>query len=75
MPSSPPKDFARITPYLYYEDAANAVDFLTRLRLHERFRVPGRDGKVMHAEVQHPEVHHWFFATHVKDVAPQDMHP
>ena len=142
MPSNPPKDFPRITPYLYYEDAAKAVDFLTKVcGFTERFRMPGPDGKVMHAEVQlaegvvmlghpgpeyrgpkklgaatqnvyvyvdkvdehyaharkngatilrepadqfygdrtyaveDPEGHHWFFATHVKDVAPQDMHP
>jgi len=142
MPESPPKGFSRSTPYLYYEDAAKAVDFLVRVcGFTERFRMPGPDGKVMHAEVQladgvvmlghpgpefrspkklggatqnvyvyvdkvddhyahakkngatilrepadqfygdrtyaveDPEGHHWFFATHVRDVAPQDMHP
>ena len=28
MPTNPPKNMTRITPYLYYEDVANALDWL-----------------------------------------------
>ena len=41
-----------VTPYLYIEDAARAIDFYTKvLDAHERMRMPGPDGKVMHAEL------------------------
>jgi PhnB protein len=130
----------RISPYLYYEDVAGALAFLDRaFGLKERVRMPGPDGKIMHAEVEladgvvmmgcpgneyrspkhlgqatfglyvyvddvdahfetakkagatiletpadqfygdrrymcaDPEGHHWSFATHVRDVAPEDM--
>jgi PhnB protein len=43
---------ARIAPYLLYEDAAAAIDFLTRaFGLRERLRVPTEDGRVSHAEL------------------------
>ncbi|MGH2898826.1 MAG: hypothetical protein ACRDMZ_09150, partial [Solirubrobacteraceae bacterium] len=29
MPHNPPEGYTRITPYLLYEDAAAAIDFLT----------------------------------------------
>ena len=41
-----------VTPYLYIEDAAQAIDFYTKvLDAQERMRMPGPDGKVMHAEL------------------------
>jgi uncharacterized glyoxalase superfamily protein PhnB len=132
----------RITPYLYYEDVARALDWLARsFGLHERLRMLGPDGGIVHAEMEcadgvvmmgrpgadyrnpnrlgqvtqslyvyvddvdkhyrhavesgarileeprdqfygdrryaaaDPEGHHWFFAQHVRDVAPEDMKP
>jgi uncharacterized glyoxalase superfamily protein PhnB len=53
MPENPPAGFPRITPYLLYEDADAAVDWLTNaFGFSERFRVPGEDGRSMHAEVE-----------------------
>ncbi len=46
-------DPARIVPYLLYEDAAGAIEFLTRaFGLRERLRVPTEDGRVSHAELE-----------------------
>jgi uncharacterized glyoxalase superfamily protein PhnB len=43
----------RIAPYLLYEDAAGAIDFLTRaFGLRERLRVPTEDGRVSHSELE-----------------------
>ncbi len=43
----------RIAPYLLYEDAAGAIEFLTRaFGLRERLRVPTEDGRVSHAELE-----------------------
>ena len=142
MPANPPENMSRITPYLYYQDVAGALDWLARaFGFTERMRMPSPDGNVMHAEMesadgvimmgcpsadyrnpstlgqvtqglyvfvddvdkhfQHakesgatiinepedqfygdrrytaedPEGHQWFFATHVRDVAPEDMTP
>jgi len=142
MPKNPPENMPRITPYLYYEDVAAALEWLARtFGFRERVRMPGPDGKVMHGEVEladgvvmmghpgpgyknpkrlggvtqniyiyvdkvdahfahakgagakiltepadqfygdrtysaeDPEGHHWFFAEHVRDVAPEDMKP
>jgi PhnB protein len=142
MATNPPENMPRITPYLYYEDVAGAIEWLVRTYgFSERMRMPGPDGSVMHAEVEcadgvvmlgcpsadyqnpsrlgqatqglyvfvddvdkhfehakasgativnepedqfygdrrytteDPEGHQWFFATHVRDVAPEDMAP
>ena len=49
---NPPEGYSRVNPYLYYEDAAAAIDFITRaFGAKERFRMDGPDGKVGHAEV------------------------
>ena len=54
MPQNPPEGYGRVTPYLYYADAAAAIDFLTRtFGFTERMRVPGEDGRVMHAELDY----------------------
>jgi uncharacterized glyoxalase superfamily protein PhnB len=133
---------SRVTPYLYYEDVAAALDWLDKaFGLAERMRMPGPDGRISHAEVTHadavvmlgcpgadyraprrllnathslylyvddvdahfrrardagakileepadqfygdrrygaedPEGHQWYFATHVRDPAPEDMQP
>ena len=140
MAVNPPSNMPRITPYLYYEDVAGALAWLTKaFGFRERMRMPGPEGKIMHAEMeladgvvmmgnpgpeyrnpkklgaatqniyvyvddvdQHykrardagakilaepkdqfygdrsygaedPEGHHWYFATHVRDVAPEDL--
>ncbi|MFQ5738240.1 MAG: VOC family protein [Acidobacteriota bacterium] len=53
MPANPPENMPRITPYLLYEDAAAAVDWLARtFGFSERLRMPGPDGKVAHAEME-----------------------
>jgi len=53
MPKNPPENMPRITPYLYYEDVASALDWLARaFGFHERVRMPGADGRIMHAEME-----------------------
>lgn len=142
MPANPPENMPRISPYLYYQDVAAALSWLTRaFGLRERMRMPGPDGKIGHAEMEladgvvmmgcpgpdyrnpkrlgeitqslyvyvdevdkhfqrakeagakivqeptdqfygdrnysadDPEGHRWYFAEHVRDVAPEDMKP
>ncbi len=53
MPKNPPENMPRITPYLYYEDVATALDWLTSaFGFRERLRMPGPDGKITHAELE-----------------------
>ena len=142
MPANPPENMPRISPYLYYEDVASALDWLSRaFGFRERHRIGAPGGKVMHAEMalddgvimmghpgsdyrnpkrlgqttqniyvyvddveahfqrakaagakileepkdqfygdrrygaEDPEGHQWYFAQHVRDVAPEDMKP
>jgi uncharacterized glyoxalase superfamily protein PhnB len=142
MPANPPANMPRITPYLYYEDVAQALSWLSEaFGFRERMRMPGPDGSIQHAELEladgvimlgcpgpdyrnpkrlsavtqniyvyvddvdkhferakragarilqepadqfygdrrygavDPEGHEWYFATHVRDVAPEDMRP
>jgi uncharacterized glyoxalase superfamily protein PhnB len=50
---NPPKGYPRISPYLYYEDGAAAIEWLTRaFGFRERMRMPGEDGRIMHAELE-----------------------
>jgi PhnB protein len=52
VPQNPPEGFPRITPYLLYEDVDAAVDFLVQsFGFVERVRMPGPEGKALHAEV------------------------
>jgi len=52
MPANPPENMPRISPYLYYEDVASALDWLSRaFGFRERHRIAGPDGKVVHAEM------------------------
>jgi PhnB protein len=52
MAQNPPEGFPRITPYLFYEDVDAAVDFLVKtFGFVERMRMPGPDGRALHAEV------------------------
>ena len=141
MTQNPPAGYPRISPYLYYQDAAAAIGWLTRaFGFRERMRMPGEHGRVMHAELEldggvvmlatpprddyrnpdglggntssvytyvddvdahferareagaeilqapetmpygdrhygakDPEGHEWWFGTHVRDVAPEEM--
>jgi uncharacterized glyoxalase superfamily protein PhnB len=53
MPSNPPVNTPRITPYLLYEDVSRAIDWLTdAFGFREQLRVPGPDGKTSHAEMR-----------------------
>jgi PhnB protein len=53
MPANPPDHMPRITPYLYYQDVAGALDWLARaFGLKERMRMPGPDGAITHAEME-----------------------
>lgn len=52
MPQNPRPGMPRVTPYLFYEDAAAALDWLARVfGFQERVRMPGPDGTVMHGEM------------------------
>ena len=144
MPQSPPEGMPHLTPMLFYEDVAGALESLQKaFGFSEAMRIPGPEGAIMHAEMtlgaarimlgpaqpdngmqsaaklggvnqslyvfvddvdahcaqartagativsepedmfwgdrmyyaQDAEGHHWNFATHVKDVAPEDMKP
>ncbi len=53
MPTNPPENMPRITPYLYYEDVAGALDWLANAYgFKERMRMPGEGGSVIHAEME-----------------------
>lgn len=47
-----PEGYPRLSPYLCVDGAARAIDFYTEiLGAVERFRMPGPDGKIGHAEL------------------------
>jgi PhnB protein len=51
MIQNPPDGFTRINTYLLYEDVDSALDWLVAtLGFTEEMRMPGPDGKTMHAE-------------------------
>lgn len=54
MPPKPiPEGYHTITPYLSVDDAAKAIDFYQRaFGAKERFRMPGPDDKIAHAELE-----------------------
>ena len=53
MPANPPENMPRITPYLYYEDAGAAMDWLVAaFGLSERMRMTDDDGRVNHGELE-----------------------
>ncbi len=143
-PKSPPEGFPRLVPILFYDDLAGALDWLAKsFGFTIRMSLPGPDGKLVHAEMQHGDAvimmgpvsdetgskspdalpgvnqslylyvddvdahfqhakaagakivseptdmfwgdrmyyaqdcegHHWNFAQHTKDIAPEDMKP
>ncbi len=52
MVNNPPDGYQRIIPYLSYDDAGAALEFLTTaFAFEERMRMPGPGGTIMHAEV------------------------
>jgi PhnB protein len=53
MPSNPPENTPRITPYILYEDLEGALDWLARaFGFKERLRMPEQEGRIAHAEMQ-----------------------
>jgi uncharacterized glyoxalase superfamily protein PhnB len=52
MPATPPADSQRIIPYLSYERAPDAIEFLCKaFGFAERYRYPMDDGRIGHAEL------------------------
>ena len=48
-----PDGYPRVTPYLYIDGAAEAIDFYAKVfGAEERMRMGGPDGKIGHAELQ-----------------------
>jgi uncharacterized glyoxalase superfamily protein PhnB len=53
MSENPPSGYTRIAPYLLYEDAAAALEWLSNaFGFRERFRHPLDDGRIDHAEME-----------------------
>lgn len=53
MPTNPPENTPRITPYILYEDLESALTWLAKaFGFIERLRIPGQDGKAAHAEME-----------------------
>src|SRR5258706_12996162 len=53
MVSNPPNDMPRITPHLFYDDVAAAIDWLVKAFGFEiRLRMTDDDGAVVHGEVE-----------------------
>ena len=52
MAQSPPEGYQQVIPYLTYDDAPAAADFICRaFGFTERMRMPGPEGLLMHAEL------------------------
>ena len=48
-----PEGYTTVTPSLVFRDAPRAIEFYKKaLGATERMRMPGPDGKIMHAEIQ-----------------------
>jgi len=53
MVQNPPEGYQRVIPYVLYEDASAAIEFVCNaFGFSERMRMPGEDGKLMHAEIE-----------------------
>ena len=53
MPANPPENMPRITPNLFYDDLAAALEFLGKaFGFETRMSMPGPDGSIMHAEME-----------------------
>ena len=56
MVDNPPAGMPRISPYLLYSDVEEALQFLSNsFGFAERMRLPGEDGKIMHAEMNYDD--------------------
>ena len=54
MPKNPPDGYQRIIPYIAYDDAPAAIDFLcSTFGFEKRFQMPTPDGKIGHAELSY----------------------
>ena len=52
MVDNPPQDMLRITPYLYYRNLEEALEWLSAaFGLHVRFTMPDNEGRLLHAEM------------------------
>ena len=53
MPANPPDNMRRITPNIFYDDPASALEWLAKaFGFETRMSMPGPDGAIMHAEMQ-----------------------
>ncbi len=53
MPQNPPEGYPAVMPYLHYEDAEAALEFLTgAFGFTEKVKMTGEDGRINHAEVE-----------------------
>ena len=53
MPANPPDNMPRITPNIFYDDPASALEWLAKAFAFEtRLSLPGPDGAIIHAEMQ-----------------------
>jgi uncharacterized glyoxalase superfamily protein PhnB len=53
MPANPPENMPRITPNIFYDDPAAALEWLAKtFGFETRMSMPGPDGGIMHAEMQ-----------------------
>jgi uncharacterized glyoxalase superfamily protein PhnB len=53
MPKSPPDGMPTVTPYLYYDDVAAAIDWLGKaFGMRKRMAMPGPGGAILHAEIE-----------------------
>ena len=53
MPTNPPDNMPRITPHVFYDDPASALEWLAKaFGFETRLSMPGPDGAIMHAEMQ-----------------------
>jgi len=52
MAKAIPDGYHSVQPYLYFKSAADAIDFYMKaFGATERMRMPGKDGRIMHAEI------------------------
>jgi uncharacterized glyoxalase superfamily protein PhnB len=74
-----PQGMHSVTPHLVCAGAAKAIEFYKQaFGAEEGARLPGPDGRLMHASVKigdsqvMPFDHHWSVATHVRDVSMEE---
>ena len=53
MPANPPENMTRVTPNVFYDDPATALEWLSKtFGFETRMAMPGPDGSIIHAEMQ-----------------------